>query len=337
MARLNMRELGKKLGVDRSTISRALNPEKAHLVASATRERIRSEAMRSGYTLDQTAQALRRGRTDTVGILVPDLANETFVRVIRQIMLALASNGESRPLTPFIAETLDRPEETARLLQVFRLRRVDAIIALSATELDVQALHEAATDIPVILAIRSVSGSAFPSALCDDAFGGAVVAEYLASRGHQIVCQLRGPQTAATFKNRALGFSRVCGARGLIETPTHVEARLATSLEAKSALGSIMATTPRPTAVFAHNDALALGLMESMREWGLNCPSDLAVVGFNNTELGRVLATPLTTVDYPVAEVAGHAGQLLRKLIGDPLAKWETKAFRPSLVVRASA
>jgi len=149
MARLNMRELGKKLGVDRSTVSRALNPEKAHRVASATRERIRDEALRSGYTLDQTAQALRRGRTDTVGILVPDLANETFVRVIRQIMPALTPTGDTRPLTPFIAETLDKPDETARLLRTFRLRRVDAIITLSATELDVEILREVAADIPV--------------------------------------------------------------------------------------------------------------------------------------------------------------------------------------------
>ena len=337
MARLNMRELGKKLGVDRSTVSRALNPEKAHRVASATRERIRDEALRSGYTLDQTAQALRRGRTDTVGILVPDLANETFVRVIRQIMPALTPTGDTRPLTPFIAETLDKPDETARLLRTFRLRRVDAIITLSATELDVEILREVAADIPVILAMRSISGDAFPSALCDDEFGGAVVAEYLASRGHKTVCQLRGPQSAATFKNRATGFSRICGARGLIETPTDIEARFATSMEAKSALGTIMAAAQRPTAVFAHNDALALGLMESMREWGLDCPRDLAVVGFNNTELGRALATPLTTIDYPVAEVAAHAGLLVRKLIGDPRAAWESKTFRPSLVVRSSA
>jgi LacI family transcriptional regulator len=332
-----MRELGKKLGLDRSTISRALNPEKAHLVAAATRERILEEVNRAGYLLDGTAQALRRGRSQTIGILVPDLANETFVKVIRRIVRGLAQNGAGGPITPFIAETLDSREETVRLLRTFRLRRVDAILSLSATELDVAALKETAAEMPVILAIRSVSGATFPSALCDDEFGGAMVAEYFASRGHKTVCQLTGPEAAATFKNRALGFSRVCAARGLTEAPLHLEAPLATSSEAKSVLDTILASRQKPTAIFAHNDALALGLIESMRERGLACPADFAIVGFNNTELGRVLATPLTTVDYPVEEVGDHAARLVRMLTADPKADWQTRTFKPSLVVRASA
>lgn len=337
MARPNMRELGKKLGLDRSTISRALNPEKAHLVATTTRERILEEVNRAGYMLDGTAQALRRGRSQTIGILVPDLANETIVKVIRRIVRGLAQNGAGGPITPFIAETLDNREETIRLLQTFRLRRVDAVISLSATELDVAALREAAAEIPVVLAVRRVAGATFPSALCDDEFGAAMVAEYFASRGHRIVCQLRGPQAAATFKSRAHGFSRVCATRGLIEAPPHIEARLPTSSEAKSILDGILASPQRPTAIFAHNDALALGLIESMRERGLLCPTDFAIVGFNNTEFGRVLATPLTTIDYPVAEVGDHAARLVRMLIADPKADWQTKTFTPSLVVRASA
>ena len=66
-------------------------------------------------------------------------------------------------------------------------------------------------------------------------------------------------------------------------------------------------------------------------------PTDLAIVGFNNIELGGVLATPLTTVDYPVREVGDHAAHLLRTLIADPSAPWETKTFKPALIVRASA
>jgi LacI family transcriptional regulator len=338
MSRLSMVELGRRLGVDRSTVSRALNPEKAHLVAVETRTRIQREATLAGYTLDVTAQALRRGRSQTIGILVPDLANETFINVIRQIVRGIAPNGNRiGPITPLIAECLDKPDETRRLLQTFRLRRVDAIVALSATELDVDALREAAMDVPVILAIRSVAGATFPSALCDDEFGGAIVAEHFASRGHRVVCQIRGPLASATFRNRAAGFSRVCSARGLAEVPAGIEARRPTTADAKDALSIILAAPERPTAVFAHNDALALGLMESMRERGLHCPNDIAIAGFNNIELGRVLATPLTTVDYPVKEVGDHAAHLLRTLIGDPSAAWESKSFKPALIVRASA
>src|SRR5271155_1410105 len=89
MSRLSMLELGRKLGVDRATISRALSEDKAHLVAAATREKIRAEAALMGYSPDLMASTLRRGRSQTIGILTPDLLNEVLVRVIRDIVAHL--------------------------------------------------------------------------------------------------------------------------------------------------------------------------------------------------------------------------------------------------------
>jgi DNA-binding LacI/PurR family transcriptional regulator len=123
----------------------------------------------------------------------------------------------------------------------------------------------------------------------------------------------------------------------LTEAPRKPEARLPTSAFAKPALDLILSFPARPTAIFAHNDALAIGLMESMKERGLKCPDDMAIVGFNNIDLGDVLATPLTTVEYPIADVGSHAGHLVRALIADPNTACESRTFRPRLVVRGSA
>ena len=122
----------------------------------------------------------------------------------------------------------------------------------------------------------------------------------------------------------------------LIESPRRIEVSWATSLEGKLALARILEASERPTGVFAHNDQLALGLIEAMRESGMRCPDDLAIVGFNNTEASKVLAVPLTTVDYPVAEVGRRAGELVEALILDRAAKCDSKTFRPALVKRAS-
>lgn len=110
----------------------------------------------------------------------------------------------------------------------------------------------------------------------------------------------------------------------------------ATSLEGKLALARILDARQRPTGVFAHNDELALGLIEAMREKGMRCPDDLAVVGFNNTEASKVLAVPLTTVDYPVAQVSRLAGEHVEALILDRAAEWTSHTFPPALVKRAS-
>jgi LacI family transcriptional regulator len=222
-------------------------------------------------------------------------------------------------------------------VQTFLSRRVDAIVSLASIEADAEVLQEAAREVPVVLAIRSLAGAAFPSALCDDRAGGAMVATHFAERGHAVVCQVQGPATATTFKHRAAGFSGVCRARGMRETPAGLFAESATVGAGKQMLDSILDANPRPTAVFAHNDALALGLIEALRHRGLSYPKDLAIVGFNNTQISRVLAVPLSTVDYPVEAVGRHAGELVRSLIGQPATVAGEKVFVPSLIVRASS
>ena len=337
MARLSMLDLGRKLGVDRATISRALSEDKAHLVAAATRDKIRAEAALMGYSPDLMASTLRRGRSRTIGILTPDLLNEVLVRVIRNIVAHINRDVSiGAHMIPIIGETGDRSDEFQRLLRTFLARRVDAIVSLASTERDVEALLEAARQVPVVLAVRSITTAAFPSALCDDEAAGAMVAAHLASLGHRVVCQIQGPQLAATFKNRSSGFARVCKSSRLTESPRKIEARSATSSEGKLALRAILDARKRATAVFAHNDALALGLIEAMRENGLRYPQDLAIVGFNNTEVSKVLAIPLTTVEYPVADVSRHAGELVQALIEDRAFNWQTKVFAPTLVKRAS-
>jgi LacI family transcriptional regulator len=336
MARLSMRELALKLGVDRSTVSRALSEDKAHLVAAETRDRIRAEARAAGYRPDLTAATLRRGRSQTVGILVPDLGNETFINVIRTIFKDLGRHSEW-PMTPLIAETLDEPGASEHLIQTLLARRVDAIVSLASSEADTPFLQEAAREVPVVLAIRSIAGAAFPSALCDDHAGGAMVAAHFAERGHRVVCQVQGPATAATFTKRAAGFSDVCRERGMVESPVGISTDNATFAAGKQALDVILSTEPRPTAVFAHNDALALGLIEALRHRGLSYPKDLAIVGFNNTQISRVLAVPLSTVDYPVEAVGRHAGELVRTLIANPDAPAGETVFQPELIVRASS
>jgi LacI family transcriptional regulator len=240
-------------------------------------------------------------------------------------------------MTPLIAETLDQPGVTAHLVQTFLARRVDAIISLASTEADAQILQDAARDTPVALAIRSIASVRFPSALCDDRAGGGMVATHFADRGHKVVCQVQGPPTAATFRYRARGFSEACMERGISEAPVGIFADSATSAAGKRALDALLAANPRPTAVFAHNDALALGIIEAMRHRGLRYPADLAIVGFNNTQISRVLAVPLSTVDYPVEDVGRHAGDLVRNLIGDPNYLCQSQSFLPSLIVRASS
>ena len=334
MRRPSMKELAEKLGLDRSTISRALSEDKAHLVSQETRDKVREAAIAEGYRPDMTAAALRRGRSQIIGVLVPDLENETFVNVIRSVIASLNSDGNSAGTTPLIAETLDDPKTAKDLFETFLSRRVDAIISLASTETDQDVLTSAANEVPIILAVRSLAAMSLPSSLCDDREGGAIIARHFAERGHKVVCQVQGPASATTFKNRALGFSEVCAKGGIQETTGAIHVENATSAAGKSALDGVLNASPRPTAIFAHNDAIAIGLIEALRKKVLRVPEDMAVAGFNDIHMAKVLATPLTTVKYPIEAVGQHAGQLVRSAIKGETPPEKTKHFAPELVVR---
>jgi LacI family transcriptional regulator len=263
--------------------------------------------------------------------------NEVLIRVVREIVADLnRDHPAGTGMTPLIAETGDGAEGIRHLLRTFLSRRVDAIISLTSTEGDAEALQEAAAEVPVVLAVRGISTINLPSATCDDEAGGALVAQHFATHGHRVVCQIQGPQTVATFKNRSAGFSRICQKAGMQEAPLGLSARAAISSEGQFALEAVLASASRPTAVFAHNDALALGFIEAMRKHGLAYPDNMAIVGFNNTEISRVLARPLTTIDYPVEQVSRHAAALVRSLIEDRSFAWESKIFAPKLVDRGT-
>jgi DNA-binding LacI/PurR family transcriptional regulator len=123
----------------------------------------------------------------------------------------------------------------------------------------------------------------------------------------------------------------------MIESADAIFAESATVAAGKQALDAILSASPRPTAIFAHNDALALGLIEALRHRGLSYPKDVSIVGFNNTQISRVLAVPLSTVDYPVGAVGRHAGELVRTLIARPDTQVGERVFEPALIVRASS
>lgn len=332
MSRVNMRELAKALGVDRSTVSRALSVDKSHLVGPETRDRIRKAAEDVGYRPDPMAASLRRGRSNTMGILVSDLDNETFIRVVRN----LATEFGPGTTIPLIGETRDSQSTTRDLIEQFIARRVDAIISLASMQTDTEVLVRAAQQVPVVLAIRKVTGVELPMSICDDEAGGALVAEHFFARGHRHVCQIKGPTVSATFVDRAQGFSATARGLGLVEPHSEIVAENATVAAGRKVAERVLSMKPRPTAVFAHNDALAIAMMETLRAAGLRCPEDIAIAGYNNTHLSRVLATPLTTIDYPVAEVSRHAGETARQLITDRNHAWTSRLFAPKLIVRDS-
>jgi len=313
-----------------STVSRALDPSKAHRVRETTRDQIQEVADRLGYRPHLVARGLQTGRTATIAFIAADLGNTFVTPIIHGLAGAIRAAG----MLPIIAETQDDHETFASILDHMLSRRVDGMVVAAARSGDRAILESAARITPVVLAGRPLEGSSLPSVVHDDHRGGRMVAEYLHDLGHRAVAQLRGPQDVGNFPRRAAGFTEFCIRAGMEEIPVPGWAAHPNAAEGERLMLAALQRRQLPTAVFAHNDLMALGARSAIQAHGLGVPDDISLVGYNDLPMVGRLTPPLTTIRYPSLEVGRAAGDLIMQLLGGAESRGHT--LGPELIERAS-
>jgi LacI family transcriptional regulator len=329
---VTLRDVAEAAGVHVSTVSRALNPDEPHRVNAATAAKVRAHAVRLGYRPDAIARGLRRGKTDTVGVVVADLANPFLVDVMRGVENVL----EPKDFMPLIAETRDDPANLRRALERLADRRVDALITTAAMPTIADDLISFARDqAPVVLASRSIAGSGLPTVYADERLGGELVAGYLVRLGHRTLAQLWGPRQLEPFANRGRAFAETAARLGAEIIEFDAAATRPTYEEGRRLMGYLLARAPtRPSAVFVHNDPMALGALDVIKRSGLRCPEDISIVGFNDNPYMDQVYPPLTTVRIHSYEIGTAAAIMSVRLLKDEPV--EDIRIEPELVVRDS-
>lgn len=331
---VTLRDVATEAGVHPGTASRALDPNKQWLVQPATRARIQGVARALGYRPDAVARSLRSGQTRTVGVVVADIANPFIAVAIRAIANTLDGHG----FLPFVVETQDDDERLEIVLDALAERRVDAII-LTAARIGNRAMIErvAQRGVPVILAVRSIPSSRLPSVVTDDAGGARLAAEHLLSLGHARVLELRGPEDVQSFAERHAAFVATLRAAGVEPLELGAIATTPTVGEGRRLMGvALDGGRPLPTAIFAHNDAMAVGALEVLESRGYACPDDVSLIGYNDAPLSEHLTPPLTTIAYPSADVGRYAAEVAMQHIQDAERPSASVSFPARLIVRGS-
>lgn len=322
--------LAADLGLHVSTVSRVLNGVRGDVAAAPeTVARVRRLAEERGYRPNPHAASLRTQRSNLVGVLVPRLADIVLATVYEGI----EETGNSLGYSTLVTNSLDDPRAQQAKTEMMLSRRVDGMIFGDA-HLDgafVDAL--AARRVPFVLTSRKVGDHL--SATCDDALGGALVAEHLLRLGHERVAVLAGEPFASTGRDRTAGCRARLAEAGLAVPPAWVVHSSFDAAGGLAAAEQVLASRPRPTAIFAVNDFAAIGAIGALREHGLRAGEDVAVVGFNDTPLARHLPVPLTSVRSPMKEMGSQSVLLLHRLLaGEDVT---SVLLAPELVVRASS
>lgn len=326
---VTIRDVARMAKVSPATVSRVLNG--AVGVRPETRDRVVTALRRLNFSPSPSARNLRSGRTEMAGVVVPDLGSLFFTDVIKGLENTLTLSDYRVAVCDSQGQVKKERENCRWLMD----GSVDALMLISPMMDDDALLELAEMGIPLGLFGRMVD---HPNVTCigvNNRGAGSRVVEHLVNHGHRKIGVITGSPGHADAGERLAGYYDTLKRLGLPENPDWVQCGFLAEDGGARAFESMMARPDRPTAVFAVNDEMALGALLAARRLGIQVPKDVALVGFDNLRLARLVAPALTTVNQPKLEIGFRLAQnMLQRLSGsaDP----ERVVLPTDLVARES-
>jgi LacI family transcriptional regulator len=309
--RPTLKDVARAVGVDVSTVSRALNPDSRHRVSGALSEKIRKASQRLKYTPNAAASSLRTLRTRTVGVIVPDIADPAYPPIIRGIEDGLAAHG----YVAMLANTDGDARRQQRIVETMRARAVDGLI-LATVARDDPALSRLAAAVPVVTVVRASDDPHVASVVHDQEDGIRRILTHLVSYGHSQVAAIAGPQTLSTGYRRYRAFEAQRKLLGIGRAkPNTAFAAAFNESEGERCAEELLARRQPFTAIVCANDRLAVGAIAALRRHGLSCPEHVSVTGYNDMPLADRLSPALTTVRVRHQKGGLESAELLVELM----------------------
>jgi DNA-binding LacI/PurR family transcriptional regulator len=336
--RITSYDVAEAAGVSQTTVSFVLNEVQGASISDETRQRVLAVAEELGYVPDAAAQALGRGRTKIIGVVVTTMI-DPFIGAIVQI---IESAAHEQGYTVILASSSDIPEREIEAVRMLQSRRVDGVIVTSSR---VGARYQQRLEqlnVPVVLINNLVqhNGRYTFSIGIDNRHGGWLAAGHLTQRGHRRIAYVSSPADRGDNAERMAGYRDALREGAVGFDPSLVVQGTGCARSGQQALPALLSLDDAPSAAFCYNDMTAIGLMDAAQGAGLSVPHDLAVVGFDDIAFAQLAHPPLTTVAQPMAELGEGAVEMVLQLMTD-----DAEAEMPvtdvtvqgRLVVRASS
>jgi LacI family transcriptional regulator len=304
-------------------------------VASRTRERVLAAIKALDYEPNTLARGLVTRRTNTIGVVVYDIANPYYGQLVRGMEDAAFSRGYDLIIGNSDADAL----KDISYLRVFHRRRVDGILATIADSSrdDLGAWTRASC--PVVFLDKFFGSDNCSYVTVNNRQAASQAVDHLLQIGHRRVGILTASTTAShSVKERFAGYRDSLSARGIAFEPALLGRCERQSEDGGyAAARELLGSRQRPTAIFCINDAIAIGAMRAIYQAGLEIPRDISVVGFDDVPIAALLRVPLTTVAQPIQKMGAAAVELLtERIAGGPSLPHRQVVLEAHLVVRES-
>lgn len=327
----SIRDVAELAGVSTATVSHVINGTR--YVSPELTERVQAVLLELNYQPDAVARSLRRRETLTIGLLVPSLEIPFFASVAYSIERVAAEHGYNI----ILCNSEWQVETEAQHLQSLLARQVDGLICISA-KMNVAGIApfiDAGT--PVVMFERQMPGISLDAVGIDNVKGAYKATRHLLGLGHRRIAAITGMNISTVSERRLLGYRQALEDAGLPFNPDYVFHGDYLPETGAKAVGHFLSLPEKPTAVFAFNDLMALGALQSLHERGLSAPEQMAIIGFDGIAISQYSSPALTTVRQPLNRMGRTAVELLlQRIRGEGPKEAQYIELEPELVIRSS-
>ena len=324
-------DVAREANVSISTVSRVFNTRA--IVAEATKLNVLRAAEKLDYTPHAGARSLINKRTDTIGVILPDMYGEFFSVFMKGADLAARELGYHL----LISCSHGYAAEMTSALSAMR-GRVDGFVVLSPL-ISVKALEaQIPKDVPTVVVNSGRKSKRFSTVSLDNYSGAYKMTEHLIEEGYQDITLVSGPAANQDAEQRKLGYISAMKEKVAGYQLDVVEGNFSESSGYEAGM-QILSRASMPDAVFCSNDAMAIGCLCAFNEHGISVPQDIALAGFDDIPLACYIRPSLSTVSVPIAELGSKSIEILVKQLRDdePTDHSEEYVYSPSLIIRHSS
>lgn len=332
MAQITMRDVADYANVSLSTVSRVLNNHPS--VDEQLRQRVLDAVRSLGYQPNQAARRLRSNTSNVIGLIISDIENPFFTSVVRGVEdLAYAHQRNV-----ILCNTDEDPAKEQIYLEVMQAERVAGLII---TPTYGERRHDSfarlqALGIPIVLLDRSLSGSEFDDVTVDNLSGAYQAVKHLLQLGRKRIAMVTAETRLTTFQQRHQGYLKALAEFGIKPQKELVKVTDPKTAAAQQVTAQLLQLSRPPDAIFAANNLMTIGVLNTLREQRVRVPEDVALVGFDDMPWSGQLSPPVTSVSQPTYELGREAARLLLRRINDPDVHPQSIVLQTRLVVRES-
>ncbi|TRZ46207.1 LacI family DNA-binding transcriptional regulator [Robertkochia solimangrovi] len=327
-------DIAKKLNITAATVSRALNNNPK--ISESTRKLVMETAAAMNYKQNKLAVALKSGKSNTVGVIVPYIDRNFFASIIRGIEEELDPMGYHT----IICQTHEDEQKEKDTINALLNTQIDGIL-MSITKVTQSTSHFRNVlnkQIPLIFFDRKKNIPGVSTVTINDFDGGYQATKHLIEQGCKRIAHTSGDFALEIYKDRFEGYKEALSEYGIPFKKEYVMQTRSDTDAGKDAITKFMKLPNPPDALFSSSDYVALGAIQKLKELGVNIPEDFSVVGFSNEPFTKFMELSISSVDQNPMEMGKMAARVFLEQMNDSGVKIEKKVIlSPSLMIRKSS